>query len=66
MAGIILEFTFLDGGLIVLEGKNVKFWKGMGLPDFEGDFEGFAIVYPEKTLELLRAKVIIRQYPTYL
>lgn len=46
MAGFRLEYTFYDGSCIEIDGKQVKYWIMEGLPDFEGDLDGFAKALP--------------------
>ena len=59
MAGFRLEYTFDDGSCVELDGNVVKFWVGYGLPDFEGDMDGFAKCFPNH-LEVLINKRVIR------
>ena len=46
MAGFRLEYTFYDGAYIEIDGNRVKYWIMEGLPDFEGDLDGFAKTFP--------------------
>ena len=44
-----LEVDLPDGGAVLLKGTNVKYWKGFGLPDYQGTIEGL----PSKVIEYL-------------
>lgn len=57
MASFILEFTFKDNAFAEIQGQRVKYWTSEGLPDFEGDLDTFAMMYPEKLEELLANKI---------
>jgi len=35
-----MEVDLPDGGAVLLKGKSAKYWKGFGLPDYEGAIEG--------------------------
>jgi len=42
MVGFTLEYQTRDGnGLVEMCGDNVKYWRGTGLPEYEGGTEGF-------------------------
>ena len=58
MAGFTLEYTFKDDAFMELDGQNVKFWIGSGLPTYEGDLDGFAELYPERIAYLVKRGVL--------
>jgi len=58
MAGFILEFTFDDNSMITIEGQNVRYWIGEGLPAFYGTIDEFAENYPEHIKELINYKIL--------
>lgn len=58
MHTMILEYEFSDGAAAQLEGPNIKYWAGEGLPVYEGSLEGFAEAYPAQFAELLRKGII--------
>jgi hypothetical protein len=54
---MILEVELPDGGAVTLEGSNAKYWKGCGLPDYEGAIDGL----PAQVLtQLVKAGAIKR------
>jgi len=55
-----LEVETRAGGLFTYDPEIdvVKYWKGEGLPDYEGWMEGFALAYPAVVAELVRRKVL--------
>jgi hypothetical protein len=55
-----LEYTFPDNGAVELCGPRVKFWRGTGLPDFVGDLEAFAKLYPFY-MKILLANGVVRE-----
>jgi hypothetical protein len=60
MAAMTLCYETKDGGLVELTGTFMKYWRGTGLPDYEGDIEGFQEVFPGVFKEMLKAGVIKR------
>lgn len=58
MSYMILEFTFKNDAYAELSGPNIKFWPGLGLPEYEGGLEGFAELYPEYMAELIAKKAV--------
>ena len=55
MGMMTLVYESRDGWLVELTGKNAKYWKGEGLPDYEGSIEGL----PKEVIdELLERKMI--------
>jgi hypothetical protein len=55
---MIIEYEFMDRSLATLEYDTVKFWKGYGLPDFQGTLVEFNERYPEYFKQLMDAEVI--------
>lgn len=53
------EFLLKNNGLALFQGSTVKYWKGGGLPDYEGSFEGLAHAYPDIAKELLALEALI-------
>lgn len=59
MARFLLNYTFSDNSYLEEQACGTfKYWKGEGLPDYEGTFEGFAEAYPDKVACLVRRKII--------
>ena len=58
MCGFTLEFTFSDNAFVSIEGQNVRYWIGEGLPTFRGTLDHFAELFPERIKELMAHKVI--------
>lgn len=58
MPGFILEYTTKNGGFVVINGDDVKYWEGTGLPTYEGGSAGFHTMYPEVVAELMKRKLI--------
>ena len=58
MPGFTLEFTTKNDGLVVINGDDVKYWKGTGIPTYEGSSEGFHEMYPEVVAELMERNLI--------
>lgn len=50
-----IEVNFPDGSAVELRGTTAKYWKGCGLPDYEGPIEGLP---PEVLAALLANKVV--------
>ena len=44
-----MEVNLPDGGAVLLKGTTVKYWKGCGLPDYQGAIEGL----PSEVIEYL-------------
>lgn len=53
-----IEVNFPDGSAVELDGTNVKYWKGCGLPDYEGPIEGLP---PEVLAALMANKAVKRK-----
>ena len=52
---MLMEVELSDGGAVELCGQNVKYWRGQGLPDYEGDITGL----PDSVFsELLKRRMI--------
>lgn len=60
MAAMTLCYETKAGGLVELTGTRMKYWRGTGLPDFEGDIETFGQICPYIVEEMLEAGVIKR------
>ena len=60
MAAMTLCYETKDGGLVELTGTFMKYWRGTGLPDYEGDIEAFEQICPYIVEEMLEAGVIKR------
>ena len=58
MAYMLLDVEFTTGEAATLEGPNIKFWAGCGLPSYEGSLEGFAKLYPSQLAELLKRGLV--------
>lgn len=58
MTGFILEVDLPDGDAVCIDGDNVKYWAGFGLPTYEGGMEGFATLYPQVIEYLLKRRLI--------
>jgi hypothetical protein len=58
MTTMIFTYEFKDGSLIELTGSKAKYWSGFGLPDFEGDLNGFALQFPDHIQVLLDKKIV--------
>lgn len=59
MAGFVIGYEFKrSNSYIEIDNGNVKFWLGEGLPDFEGDLEGFNTMFPEFMQELINRKIV--------
>jgi len=56
MTGFIINYTTKADGLVQIEGQTVKYWKGTGLPDFEGDLDTFVKMYPDIRDEMVKKK----------
>lgn len=62
MAGFTLEFTFSDDSLLAMDTpQSVRYWVWEGLPDYEGDLEGFEKTYPKHMQELLDSGIIVKE-----
>jgi len=59
MPGFVIHYTTRAGGLVQIDGQTVKYWKGTGLPDFEGDLDTFAETYPDITKEMVKKKFLV-------
>ena len=59
MSGFVIHYTTRAGGLVQIDGQTVKYWKGTGLPDFEGDLDTFAETYPDITKEMVKKKFLV-------
>ncbi len=60
MVGFTLEYQTRDGnGLVEMCGDNVKYWRGTGLPEYEGGTEGFTKLYPAIVEEMLKRGIIV-------
>ena len=46
-------YDFRDGSYFEIEGKQVRFWLGEGLPNYKGELDGFAELYPIYVKELV-------------
>lgn len=55
MGMMTLVYESKSGWLVELTGKNAKFWKGEGLPDYEGPIAGLP---HEVIAELLERQMI--------
>jgi len=58
MAGMIMCVELAKNGFAELEGRNIKYWAGEGLPVFEGGLEGFATAYPQVMQELVDCNAV--------
>jgi hypothetical protein len=58
MPGFIVEYTTKSGGLVVIESGTVKYWKGEGLPQFEGDLFGLSEYAPEVVVEMIERGIV--------
>lgn len=61
MPGFIIEYVTKNGGLVVLDGQNVKYWANTGLPTYEGGTEGFDELYPEVVTEMEKRRLVSRK-----
>ena len=52
-----IEVNFPDGSAVELSGTTAKYWKGCGLPDYEGPIEGL----PLEVLTALLANKIVKK-----
>ena len=59
MSGFTMLYTTKAGGLVQIEGHIVKYWKGTGLPDYEGDMEGLEKTFPGVVAEMVKRKVLV-------
>jgi len=59
---LTLSYEFKDGALVEEDGGIVKYWKGFGLHDFEGDWQSFSDCYPEQ-MRILLDKGIVKVTP---
>lgn len=59
MTGFIINYTTKADGLVQIEGQTVKYWKGTGLPDFEGDLDTFVKMYPDIRDEMVKKKFLV-------
>jgi hypothetical protein len=55
---MFMEINFPDGSAVELDGSMCKYWKGCGLPDYEGPIEGLP---PEVLAMLLSSKAVKRK-----
>ena len=60
MASFRVEYTFDDEAGVEINNSGIKFWKGTGLPDFEGDLECFALEYPKYMNILVKQRIILK------
>lgn len=58
MAYMILEFTFKDSAFAEIQGSDIKYWIGSGLPDYTGPLDGFAELFPKHMAELIAKKAV--------
>ena len=60
MAGLIMEYETKAGRLVEIDGTVIKYWSGLGLPDYIGSTQddGFKEAFPDVYAELLRRKII--------
>jgi len=61
MVGFVIEYTTKNGGLVVIDGTNVKYWEGTGLPTYEGGTEGFDELYPQIVDEMEKRRIVSRK-----
>lgn len=60
MSGFTINFTFKDNAYCEMYNGTIKFWAGYGIPDYEGGFEGFDMLYPKYMQELIDNGIIVR------
>lgn len=60
MPGFTLEFTTKNDGLVVINGDDVKYWEGTGLPTYEGSAEGFDKLFPKVVDEMVKRGIVSR------
>ncbi len=58
MAQFQVEVTLKNNGLVLIQGSTFKYWKGTGLPDYEGGADGLEKMFPEVVKELIELKVV--------
>jgi len=62
MASLTFEFEFEDRAAVDYDSGYVRYWAtGCGLPDFTGDIDTFADVYPERIATLIKYKLLIKK-----
>lgn len=57
---MIFTYDFADGAYYQIEEGIVTFWYGEGLPNFKGNLDDFAVVFPFYAQELIN-KGFIRE-----
>ncbi len=57
MGYMTMEVELPDGGLVRLTGSMAVYWKGEGLPTYEGPIDGL----PERVLRVLVEQELVRK-----
>lgn len=57
MGMMVLIYESQNGWVVELAGKNAKYWKGEGLPDYEGSIEGL----PKDVIDELLERNLIKK-----